>query len=736
MRINRHKINETLQIAGLAGFAKSCGLINQAQLDDIVSIHTSNLNKNKYLSTFNPPNSDLYKKAGVETFRDSIINAIYAKFFHLMQTNAAFALNMANIMYNVGKNKLSSEALRDIILQKTSDAILNIIERIKKGETFTEEQIAKIIEKEILAKQNEIKQEAENVTKGAVTTPEGISGNTKFSKLAIKQRYRGIKWRPIKGGTLSPKSIERVQKTTKNIKKQLDKIKSSLRSARSVVSLLRKLESVYSNGLIGILKSLSKIIFSYFRDIGSTGVYVLDMTEPYLTNRLLMSIQNLRKKDKKYQGYTPEQIENIKLLERLNRDNIASTNDYLNYDITNATPFLSDLLPEEKTNVSQNLDDWTKDIIGIYKPTTYIEFITTIANAFQDQGDRPGWGLEWFNNKGDLKINKQLNDPKTMTKRSKSIIEIMTNTTNRFSRPGRPVFEPGSNVNVIIVAFNMPDVFKLGAIGLKTLSAFIQLIMFLTPGTGSSLYKNNIFEWGKFSFDDSKFGKRWNRFWKKVAKSKPYDYLKEKPYLNEYGQLEMPTDISENPDFYGIAVRNLFPYFFSLVDQMESEIEKYTKNFKSSLAKELDNLLDNIEELIDDLEDFINIIDDIIDFFNTLKEMGLYTLQITSNGGNNDIIQKLMNAQGFPQAENGDPLRLIGGVVFCYGFPNLKPGNIDFIGMVKEKMAIINYEAALTKYESSGDSKDDPGSIFDYLRDQNIGPTYNSQLDKIFKKLF
>ena len=116
--------------------------------------------------------------------------------------------------------------------------------------------------------------------------------------------------------------------------------------------------------------------------------------------------------------------------------------------------------------------------------------------------------------------------------------------------------------------------------------------------------------------------------------------------------------------------------------------------------------------------------------------MGLYTLQITSNGGNEDIVEKIIAAEGFPGVAEGDKLRLIGGFVFCYGTPNLKPNQIDFPGIVKQKMAAMNYEADMIKYESDPSSTDDPGSYEDYVSGSNFIGDYNSSLNKIFKKLF
>jgi hypothetical protein len=101
------------------------------------------------------------------------------------------------------------------------------------------------------------------------------------------------------------------------------------------------------------------------------------------------------------------------------------------------------------------------------------------------------------------------------------------------------------------------------------------------------------------------------------------------------------------------------------------------------------------------------------------------------------VVEKLLAAEDFPGVKEGDKERLIGGLVFCYGTPNLKPGNIDFQGLIKQQMAAMNYEASLAKYESDGTKEDDPGSFEDYVRDNNYGDNnYNSSLDKIFKKLF
>jgi hypothetical protein len=220
-------------------------------------------------------------------------------------------------------------------------------------------------------------------------------------------------------------------------------------------------------------------------------------------------------------------------------------------------------------------------------------------------------------------------------------------------------------------------------------------------------------------------------------KKRLYDYYTKPPSVNDQGEIEIPDDNNQYPDFYGLSFRGFFPVFFHWFDEAEAELNQLLKDFKGSLSKTINKLLNNIENLIDDLEDFIDLLDNILKFFEALQTMGLYKLQIISNGGNQDIVEKLLAAEGFPGVEEGDKLRLIGGFVLCTGAPNPDLNGFDFINFIKQKSAMVNYQAQVEKFAVSDDPEDDPGSFADYMFEENIyGFDYNSSSDKIFKKLF
>jgi hypothetical protein len=514
------------------------------------------------------------------------------------------------------------------------------------------------------------------------------------------------------------------------------------------VDLLRKLESTFSNGIIGIIKSLSKIIFSYVRDIGSTGVYFLDLTEPYRTSSWFLNNDDLFDKVAPGSNYSVDDYHADVLKKKIDGSRIINANDYMGSDLDSSIFALGDMDPEQREKITKD-DEWKdieKGISGFYKPSTYVDFINKIAEAFEDEGDLPGItdmrpeeaeGFVYETKKFLLRSNGLPLSKSAGVQRVDSSGQVESQAWSNF-RPGRPNFGKGSNVNVTIVAFSLPNLiqFTLAASGM--LRNFINICYFfgLKVEWGEGQTATAASNW----FDDNfnAFKKKWNRLWRKSNNSDIFDYFTAPPKIDENtGKVVIPVSDSTSPDFYGFAIRKFFPDFFELLDATEVRLDKWTKNFKSSLSKELDSLLKNIEELIDDLEDFIQKVDDIISFFEAMQSMGLYTLQITSNDGNADIIEKMRTAENFPGVKEGDKLRLIGGFLVCYGTPNLKPQGIDFIGLVKQNMAAMNYEAAMAKYETSADKDDDPGSFDDYVRDNNfVGSDYNSALDKIFKKLF
>jgi hypothetical protein len=736
-------INEALQVSLLAEFSKNCGLINSATLDNIVSDKVKNLSSNYgYVYNTAPVDYKLYNSQPSSVFKESISNLIYDTFFKLLSSDTAFVVALLPTLINYQKGILTSEDLRMIILDNLSDDIEGIISRLENGENLTAEEISNIVSEKLKAKKGDINTEGVKLASTKKTSQDGLSNYTPFSSLALSQRYKGIRWRAIKGTSLSPKTLERLQRASKNVKTALEKTKGALRTARQIVNLLKSLESIVSNGYVAIFKSLSKIIFSYVRDIGSTGVYVLNMIEPYASLEPFMS--PTKAEDLKiYGGMPADKIERIKLHEIMSKNNIISSYDYINSDLRLSNPAVSDYTPDEfepsEVETAKKVTDW---INSIYKPTTYASFIRTIANAFLDEGDIPG--DSFLNNWGQQNLATRFNFDVTGTsKRTPNAFNTKNGINLDFLRPGRPRFGNGSNSVVVIVAFSMPNFLNLATASVTMVQMFWDMMMFLTKGSTDtwdamkkSYHSQELTSW---VFANSKFGKRWARLWGKTFKSTSLlDFYQDKPYVDEDGDVMVPTDISEDPDFYGMSVRSIFPSFFESMDVLERQIDKYVKNFKSSLSKEIDNLLKMIEEAIDDLEDFIDKIDAIISFFELLKTMGLSVLSITSNGGNEDIVEKLLAAENFPGVEEGDPLRLIGGMVFCYGTPNLQPNEIDFQGIIKQQMTMVNYEAALAKYESGGkDSDDDPGTLQEYITAQGgIGIDYNSALDKIFKKLF
>lgn len=715
------QISNNNELLKLSLFAKSCNLISADQLDKIIeNVSISNIFSNQkssdgdsktiqtLVSQQKTANSKVFDKYELQFFKDFINDEVLRLFFELLTQDPDFASVMTQTVYDIAGGATDPENLRQVILEKLSDDINLIAADIASGKKISVEEIRKKLKASISSKRKEIAEETNNNAKK--TDTDGLSSATIFPKLAFKQKYKGLRWRPIKGATISPKALEKVQKTTKKIKKSLEQLRSGVRKAKAFVSLLRKLESVYNNGLIGIISSISKIVFSYFRDIGSTGVYMLDMTAPYIYYRLTADFNGTP--EEKAKAMQNEFLNSIRAKRNM------STYEYMNRDISNSTPFLSDYVmsPEEEAFVEK--EKKAIDFINsLYRPTNYASFIKTIADAFMDDGDIP---------------NYQLITPKFINENRKEETSYLSKIpyVNNV-RPGRPIFGKGSNATVVVVAFSMPNIFNITTMTYSALRSFLTMLYIL----GKEIINPETIN---FARDNHPFMKRLNRMMNKITSNKLYDYYNEKPQVSKNGDgYEVNAGVtSQDPDFYGIAVRNIYPKFFEGADVIEAYVDKFLKNFKSSLSKELDNILKNLEELINDIEDFIDKIDEVLSFFEMLKSMGLYTLSFTSNGGNEDIVEKLMAAEGFPGVAEGDKLRLIGGMVFCYGMPNPKPGNIDFSGMIKQQMAAANYDAAVAKYESSGEAKDDPGSLDDFFMKEKIGGNYSSSLDKIFKKLF
>lgn len=727
-------VNEQLEIALLSEFAKSCGINNSYQLQSLESKALKKAQDNifKSSSASSHIDSNTFKNQNADEFRNSISLLVYDIFFDLLKTEPQFFSDMQETLINFSQKNINADDLRLIVLDGVNEEINYILNTLQKaqneGKTVTNEEIRKIVKSALINNSKKINNDVVAVSKK--TTSDGLSNYTPYTKLALSQRQKGIRWRPIKGTTLSPKALERLQKQTDKIKSNLEKVKSGLKTAKSIVSLLKQLESVFSNGLIGLLKSLSKIIFSYIRDIGSSGVYMLNMCEPYMTAESFINNEKmLEKVGQSFGGeeFTVDDYHLFMLNQKISREKIIDSNAYTGRDLDRSTILINELKPDtrKKTEAGKKVDEFQDFLCGLYKPTTYAEFVQTLGEAFMDEGDMPSSALQ-----PDAFNMKQL---KGSIVRKRGLVSKYLGMNSNKIRPGRPVFGEGSNATVVIVAFSLPNFIKLASDSISAAKAFVNILDFF----GMNLLSTQTEETRTWWADNADvFVKRLNRLWKKTTSKSLYDYYPNPPIIDDDGNVVSPKVDSEDPDFYGIAVKSLLPDFFEYMNIVEARIDKYVKSFKSSLSKELDNILKNIEELIYDLEDFIQIIDDVVAFFQTLKDMGLYTLQITSNGGNEDIVQKIKVAEGFPGVADGDKLRLIGGLVFCYGTPNPNPGQIDFSGIIKQKMTAMNYEASKAKYESDPNSTDDPGSFEDFANSSGLIGNLGGSLDKIFKKLF
>lgn len=731
-----NKIKDVKNVPFLVAFLNHCKITNSpppGYLPNINDIGAIGLNIN---SLYNNQTSNIigaadavYTNKTREELNSGFQTTGHATFVNLLTSNPQFSESMRDVFNAYQNGKLDIGTLTRVINNNMSDVYGDIYQRILNGENLDGRSINNLIAGGLIANGKNIRDET------MLLTLQGV----KLPKQAIEQRMEGIRWKPIKGGSLPMRDIEKIKKTTEDIKTTIEQAKTQLQTARSIVQILKMLESIYVKGYIGILEQISKKVFSIFRDIGSSGFYLLNMFEPYYIDGYAQNNYGV-KMDEEGEKYKNLE-ENEKLMYKISRKKMLSNYEYLMNDFKTTTPYIADFTIQDfetlKTKAWSEVDAdkfkkaFLESAITFYRPTTYASFIRTIADAFQDEGDLPGsqHNVTKIIHKGDLLdfLNPKPDIPGYIKRKGEDNQDTF--------RPGRPIFSDSSSSNVIVVAFSMPDFINLAA----TLDSTAEAILNFFGGLLSfETKKTETLEWFKDNLGSMKSLNRiFERFALRKRKRKLYDYLTKPPYLNSDGNPVLPDDNSEYPDFYGYTVRKFFPDLFQYVDEAEAEINKWTKDFKSSLSKSINRLLDNIDDIIDDLEDFVDLLDNIISFFEALQTMGLYTLSIISNGGNDDIVEKLLAAEGFPGVDEGDKLRFIGGFVICYGAPSPNLNGFDFTNFAKQKSALINYQAQVEKFTVSDNLDDDPGSFSDYMFDNNInGFDYNSSLDKIFKKIF
>ena len=740
----QRNVAETKNLPFLIGFLNHCKLSAQPNSSEVpakvdnLNIFGGELYNTQEQNIINTSDT-VSKDSTREKLDNSFKNMSYFGFVNLMVSDSGFGNSMRGVVDAYSSNNPPRmDLLKAVIDNNTKTTFDNIFRRVQNGENLTGQDINNLIESGLASNSKSINDEMVLLANAPF----------KISKEAIEQRMKGIRWQPIKGGSLPLEDIEKIKKITQQIKTTIEQSKTQLNVARNIVQLLRVLETIYARGYIGILQQIAKKFFSFVRDIGSIGFYVLNMFEPYrLEDGTVFSIPLFNGNEDK------DEIEKLgekeKLLAKISREKILSDYEYLLNDFKSATPYISNYtiedfnkLKDTKEYSKTSLEERLKKMSTFYRPTTYASFIRTIADAFLDEADLPRRVPT------DKTANFSFGNEAFGRKVSKGgYIKNAANETKKDFRPGRPIFSDTSSSTVMILAFSIPDIVNLADTG----GGIILAIWYFLSGLSNENTKNpDIVEWfinsknailkslfKKSGEEADKVDKVLERHGFLKRKKKLYDYLSKPPYVNDQGEIELPDDNSQYPDFFGLSLRQAFPSLFQEFDELEAELNKWTKEFKGSISKSLNKLLNIIEDTIDDLEDFIDLLDSIISFFEALQTMGLYKLQITSNGGNQDIVEKLLAAEGFPGVEEGDKLRWIGGFVICYGYPSPNLNGFDLINFVKQKSALINYQAQVEKFAVTDDPEDDPGSFEDYMFEENIyGFDYNSSSDKIFKKLF
>jgi hypothetical protein len=731
--------SKTKELSFLISFLNHCRLTGSPTqsanatdlLDNVVNVsnlyNNANTNLINTLQTVSPTETK-------ENLEKTFQNVGHFEYVNLLISDRKFSDSMRNVLDAYQTGELDLRTLSAVITSNMTDIYGQIFQRVQAGENLTGEDIKKLIKSGLASKGKDIEKETMLLTDAGFKIPQ----------VAIEQRMKGIKWQPIKGGSLPLKDIEKIKRATNTIRAGLEQTRSALQTAKSIAQIIRVLESVYTNGAVGILSVLLKKIMSFMRDIGSTGFYVLDMFEPYFLERgyYQKDSNDLTDEEKKDKNL----LEAIKLREKISESKIFSNHEYIARDLYSSVPRLSnftvDDYEKEKTKTETEgktkiIDDegFFKKLYTFYRPTTYAQWIRTITDAFMDENDLPDENMlgsydnfkkpitDFFST-DDKDYKKDLRGYIKRQSIKNFEVDFFDKKKGKNLRTGRPVFGDTSTSNVIIVAFSAPDFINLATTVSGGVSAIVDFFRFLGA--------KNFDLPGSFKPLEKFFGGRKKR-------KKLYEFLTKPPYLDENGNVQVPNDISQYPDFSGASFRGIFPRFFEDLDQIETELNRWLKDFKSSFAKSINRFLNEIDEMIDDLEDFIDLLDNIIKFFEALQTMGLYTLNIISNGGNEDIVEKLLAAEGFPGVEEGDKLRFIGGFVVCYGAPNLELNGFDFADFVKQKTAMMGYQTEVEKFSATGDPDDDPGSFQDYIFEAGIdvgNKDYNSSLDKIFKKIF
>lgn len=482
-----------------------------------------------------------------------------------------------------------------------------------------------------------------------------------------KPKVTGAKWRPAAPRIFPKGKVEKLRSKLKPVKKTLERIQKTLETAENLVSVLSQLESLVTDPLASIGKTIINELNMYIENVGSTGVYVLDAVNYYRIEEPLI-------------GTGASKSDQI-------NEYLKQTKLDLNYQTTSTT---LDYNSANKNKIGDIFDT----IAYFFRPVTYEEFIQDIADAFIDPDDLP-----------------ERNEKFEFVKKEKSLLGFSTKSSfskeklgsdwdsygTNMLRPGAPKWGKASKATVYVLAFNS------GGDPLKFIQSIKKIQDLFYPLFGGD---NN----SKESSQEEKKAGEIDRIIESARREG-------KEYSEIFDELTKATsDVASSSiggsgmDFYGMSIESVFPNVFKRLRGLSKSLEKLLDKVVDSLSGLFDGVIEGMEKFIAYINDIITTIDDIVNFIDALLTMNMSILKITSTGGVNDIYQQLLNAEGFPEQEKNRS-QIIVGIVLAVGAPGPDDSGFSLASYFNSQKAFFDEQ----KGELKQSLQSDPSIGFDKI---------------------
>lgn len=545
-----------------------------------------------------------------------------------------------------------------------------------------------------------------------------VEQNTNLNETKKQKKVPSTaKWKTKTFGQLLPTSlVKSVQTEAKTAVKSLETVTQTLNAAKEFVSILEPFEAAITDPIGNLGSQILKEIEALTKNARSTGVYILDLFSHYYIGdtKMLLPANFTKLGD---EGIQDKQNSDLKDYLEQNEYDI----DFIKLE-NNSLDSLSS--SQEKSKFQNDLNN-IKSPIYLFKPTTYEDFIETIANAFLDPNDLPSGAISKnkimvrskLDKDGNPVIQKPASEAKDVssgnvqnnTKESQATqpdsIQQSTDFNNKVkqinestdiskwekyrifnsdvnfnpftNKPGRPQFGPGSYSKVYVIAVTAPD-----------LKSYLNKFNLL-----SQLFKTGFtnFLEGQKTEEVTNFLDTWHEFFgdlKKLVHQPGELSEKEKDFAHmaTVNNATSPISEGEPPDFYGVSLYSLMPSVFGSLDNLNTFLRELTNNPSSTFSELVSAVIDMVQRKIDKLNRLVKVLDSLISFLDDLLKISVTMLEISSTKGVYDIYDQLMNSDtsAFPNAGSGKTM-YVGGYAFAFGTVTSTKLNIDFQTYIQDR---------------------------------------------------